>query len=161
VAGRCRLGFRQVTFNPPRPQNGALLWAAFCLFGLGLAIYVLIRYPAGTESWLVGWLLVATVVVGFLAIEGWWVVSQRELTITRDTLEVRRWSDALLARRGRQVNIESIRLVRLVFDSGKKVRIETIGGGAITFWAALWPRAEVERLISEAQLRGIPIEADW
>lgn len=138
-----------------------MLWAAFCVFGFLFAVYLLFDYPIGSESWWVGVLMATTVLMGFLSIEGWWLLSQREVSLGSETVVVRRWSDALLARRGQELAIERIRSVRLVFENGKKVRIDLRGGKAISFWAAPWSREELDHLIRGAQMRGIPVQEDW
>jgi hypothetical protein len=150
-----------MTFNPPRPQNGPVLWGALCLFGLGVAVYVLLKYPVGAESWWVGILLAGTVVAGFVAIAGWWLASQRQVTIHQETVEVRRWSDVLLSRPGHRAAIQHVHSVGLVYQDGKKIRIELSEGSDIIFWAALWPRSEVDGLIQQFQARGISVRADW
>jgi hypothetical protein len=158
---RSRRGMVEVRFNPPKAQNGPVSWALFCVFGLGVSAWVMIRYPFGSESWQVGLLLAGTVLFGLVSIEGWWVVSQREIVIEDSSIRVRRWSDWILGRGGIVLPLEAIRVVGLVFDSGKKISLETHDGRRIRVWAALWPRREVERLIAECDARRILTAADW
>jgi hypothetical protein len=150
-----------VRFNPPKAQNGPVSWALFCVFGLGVSAWVMIRYPFGSESWQVGLMLAGVVLFGLVSIEGWWVASQREIMIDGGSVRVRRWSDILLGRGGIVLPLEAIRAVGLVFDSGKKISLETADGRHVRFWAAIWPRPEIDRLIAECKTRRILTATDW
>jgi hypothetical protein len=54
-----------------------------------------------------------------------------------------------------------VRAIALIYENGKKIRIEVNEGDAIDFWAALWPRSEIDRLVEEADKRGVLVNANW
>lgn len=151
----------EVRLNSPRLQNGPLLWAGVCVVGLAVSVWVVLRHPLGSESWLVGLFLAGQVILSFVAIEGWWLLSQREVVFDERMMMIRRWSDVLLNRAGRSTPISAIRSLDLVIDGGKKIRVECHQAAAITFWAALWPRHEVDRLVKEAEARSISVATQW
>lgn len=150
-----------MTANAPRLQNGPVLWAAFCAFGLGLSGWVVVSNPRGSEGWWVGVLLGFQAIISLVVIEAWWLMSQREVSFLDGVVRIRRWSDVLLRRDGRSLPVSSIRAVMLILKGGKKIRIVADNAETLTFWAALWPLTEVDGLIHAAQVRGISVTRQW
>jgi len=147
-------------FNQPRLQFGPVAWGLFCIFGLAFGGWQLFRFSPVTEPWLATLLLMGIVATGFLAIEGWWIASQREVRVGPRSLVVRKWMEMLLGWRGRTIALSDLQAVRLVLRGGKMLELET-DREAFRFWVALWSASDVHRLLEVVQARGVPVATEW
>lgn len=73
---------------------------------------------------------------------------------------MRSWLEILFQRTGIGVDIREIRAARLIYDSGKKLELDT-AAGRVVFWAAIWDPRAVSALMALFRDRGIPTDAKW
>jgi hypothetical protein len=147
-------------FNPPRLQNGPVVWALFCLFGFVFSVWLLFRYSFGTDSWYAALLVMGIVMVGFVAVEGWWAVSQREVRVEANTILIRRWVELLLGRAGMTLALGDITEARLVLRGGKMLELVT-DGKTVRFWVALWAASDLRGLMETFRDRNVKVEMEW
>lgn len=146
--------------NPARPQFLPVLWGCVCLFGLAVAIQKLFEFPYLSPGWQGGVGLIVLVVFGFGAIEGWWLASQREITISENGLTIRSWLQIVFGRTGISIRWSELYAAALIFDNGRKLELRT-NSGRLLFWAALWDPVSVNELLQTFREKDIDTRMEW
>jgi hypothetical protein len=146
--------------NPIRFQFTPVAWGLFCLFGLVLFVQKLIEFPYLSSGWQGGIFGIFLVVFGFVAIEGWWLASQREIVVGADDIRVRSWLQIVLGRAGLVIRWGELRSAALVFDGGRKLELRT-DAQRFAFWAALWDPSALVQFMELVEQHGVPTRMDW
>jgi hypothetical protein len=146
--------------NPISPQFIPVMWAILCAFGFGLGVQKLFEFTYLSAGWQGGILLIVMAVLAFLAIEGWWFASQREVYIRAESIQLKTWLQVLFGSDGVVISWNEIQSAGLVFDQGKKLELLTTGR-RFTFWVAVWDRIVLTRLLEVLRTRDIPLHLEW
>lgn len=146
--------------NRPTPQFAPVVWAMLCLFGLGVFAQKLLEFPAGSSGWQGGIFGIVLTVFAFVAIEGWWLASQREIDIDDHGITIRSWLERLLRKPGTRVQWSHMRSANLVFDAGRKLEITTTQERHL-YWAAAWRPSVVADLLRIVESHGVSTRMDW
>ena len=146
--------------NPLRLQFVPVAWGLFCLFGLAVFVQKLFEFPYLSSGWQGGIFGIFLVVFGFVAIEGWWLASQREILVGAEDVQLRSWLQVVFGRPGSVIRWVDLRSAALVFDGGRKLELRT-DSRRLTFWAAVWDPSAIRQFLREVEGKGVPTRMDW
>jgi hypothetical protein len=147
--------------NPPHPQAGPIGFVVLCAFGIVVAVREMLQVRIGTEPWWVGVMLIAIVIPAFVFIDGGWLWVQRELTVSDDTIVVRRWSEVLRGRPGREIRHDPGTRASIIPRAGRSLQIEHDGRIAALLTLGYWERKRIRELVDALRAHAVQLDQSW
>jgi len=159
IGPRCNPQVKQ-RLNSPTPQLAPVAWAIVCGFGVVVFVSKLFEFPPGSSGWQGGIAGIVLCSFGFVAIEVWWLASQREIAVDSHGITIRSWLEALARLPGSAIPWDAMRAANLVFDAGRKLEITTTRQRYV-YWVAIWNPSMLVDLLRIVDDHGVPTRMDW